>query len=115
MRRDRADDPAAWALLRYLTIDPAGNGAFCIAQGRPSPLTALDDDPRYAEAGPCWPAITAVMALDMPYPTSLHGYVLDPMLNEIPARRASGEPMPRIVDDLDRRYQAHLDGLARPR
>ncbi|MBA3848313.1 MAG: extracellular solute-binding protein [Planctomycetes bacterium] len=113
MRRDRADDPAAWALLRWLTIDPAGNGAFCIAQARPSPLTALDHDPGYATSGPAWPAMAAVLALDIPHPGSLHGHVLGPMLNEIPARRASGEPMQQIVDDLDRRYQAHLDLLAR--
>ncbi|HYE05249.1 MAG TPA: extracellular solute-binding protein [Planctomycetota bacterium] len=111
MRRDRADDPSAWALLRYLTIDPAGNGAFCIAQGRPSPLTALDEDPGYAAAGRQWRSIMGVLALDIRHPGSLHGHVLDAMLTEIPARRASGEAMQRIVDDLDRRYQAHLDGL----
>ena len=108
-----APGSAAARLLRWLTVDPAGNGAFCRRQLRPCPIAEVNRHPDYAVLGAAWNDLQAVMATDVPFTGSVHEHVLTPWWREVPVRRVTGEPMAAIVADLHRRYQAYLDGLPR--
>lgn len=100
-------------LLRWLTVDPAGNGAFCRRQLRPCPIVEVNRHPDYATLGAAWQDLHGVMAADVPFSGSVHEHVLTPWWRDVPMRRVAGEPMDAIMADMHRRYQAYLDDLPR--
>lgn len=108
-----APGSAAVRLLRWLTVDPAGNGAFCRKQLRPCPIAEVNRHPDYATLGSAWGDLHAVMAADIPFSGSVHEHLLTPWWRDVPVRRVAGEPMAAIVGDIHQRYQAYLDGLPR--
>ncbi len=105
---------AAWEFLKYITIDPAGNGEFCIAQGRPSPIVSVNNDTRYlTELGDdMWTNLVNSMNTDIvPEALDIHQDVLKPWLRDIPSRRISGESIDDIMMDIHSRYQDYLDDI----
>ena len=100
-------------LARWLTVDPAGNGAFCRRQLRPCPIAEVNRHADYTALGAAWGDLQAVMAADVPFDGSVHEHVLTPWWREVPVRRVAGEPMAAIMEDIHQRYQAYLDGLQR--
>lgn len=100
---------AAWKFLEFITLDPEGNGEFCKAQLRPSPIAAVNQDPVYEkELGALWASICASMELDMP----THNYFktnLWAMLFDIPNRRINGQSVGQIMENLNNEYQDFLD------
>jgi ABC-type glycerol-3-phosphate transport system substrate-binding protein len=47
---------AGFDFLKYLTLG-AGNKAFVLAQGRPSPVVKLNEDPAFRQANPWWDTV----------------------------------------------------------
>ena len=106
---DNAD--AAWEFLKFITIDPAGNGEFCKAQNRPSPIISVNNDPHYQEVGDMWNNLVASMNQDIVPPTDINQDILKPWLRDIPARRVAGESIEAIMEDVHLMYQDFLDDL----
>jgi multiple sugar transport system substrate-binding protein len=103
----------AWELEKFLTIDPAGNGEFCIAQGRPCPISAVNDDPRYLTQGEIWKSVVTAMKLDYTPEYNDHFNALIPWLRDVPARRASGQSIEEAVQYVHKTFQGYLDDLYR--
>ena len=105
---------AAWDFLKYITIDPEGNGAFCIAQGRPSPIATVNEDPQYLlDLGPeLWTNLVKSMNKDIVLDSlDIHQDTLKPWLRDIPSRRIAGESIETIMEDIHVRYQDYLDDI----
>jgi multiple sugar transport system substrate-binding protein len=103
---------AAWEFLKFITIDPEGNGWFCKQQGRPCPIASVNDDPVYQEMGRMWENLVKSMQMDIfPDAPAIHQDVVKPWLRDIPARRIAGESIEEIMNDIDVKYQDYLDDL----
>ncbi len=105
---------AAWEFLKYITIDPAGNGEFCIAQGRPSPIVSVNKDSRYImDLGDAlWTNLVSSMNTDIvPEALDIHQDTLKPWLRDIPSRRIAGESMDAIMADIHTWYQDYLNDI----
>ncbi|NOY07483.1 MAG: extracellular solute-binding protein [Spirochaetes bacterium] len=102
----------AWEFLKFITIDPAGNGEFCKAQRRPSPIAAVNDDPVYAAMGDMWTNLVAAMNMDIvPVAPDINQDILKPWLRDIPARRIAGESIDAIMKDISKQYQGYLNDI----
>lgn len=102
----------AWEFVKFITIDPAGNGEFCIEQGRPSPINSVNEDPRFKALGPMWDNLVASMSLDIvPVAPDIHQDTVKPWLRDIPTRRIAGESIEEIMADISVRYQDFLDDI----
>lgn len=102
---------AAWDFLKYITIDPAGNGEFCKVQNRPSPIAAVNNDPHYQQIGPLWTDLIASMNLDIITPSPIYQNVITPWFQDVTARRVAGEPVEKIMEDIHDMFQSYLDDL----
>ena len=103
---------AAWDFLKFITIDPAGNGEFCKAQGRPSPIAAVNDDPHYTEdMGEMWTNLVASMTKDVVLSTNIYADTTKPWLRDFPARRIAGESVEEIMEDMRGMFQSFLDDV----
>jgi len=101
----------AWEFVKFITIDPEGNGEFCKAQLRPCPIMAINRDPIYKqEMGELWDMVLHVMELDQAsgnnFYTTLIGY-----LEDIPNRRMAGESTEEVLEDLNDDYQEYIDDI----
>lgn len=56
---------AAWEFIKYVTAGE-GNLNFFLAQGRPTPVVAYNDDPRFSEGNPFWDIFLESGALTAP-------------------------------------------------
>jgi ABC-type glycerol-3-phosphate transport system substrate-binding protein len=101
----------AWALEKFLTIDPKGNGEFCIAQGRPCPITAVNDDPRYLAQGEIWKSLVVAMKLDYTPEYNDHFNALIPWLRDVPARRVSGQSIDEAMGYVHKMFSDYLKDL----
>lgn len=101
----------AWALAKFLTLDTKGNGEFCIAQGRPCPVTAVNDDPRYLTQGEIWKSLVAAMKLDYTPDYNDHFNALIPWLRDVPARRVSGQSIDEAIGYVDKMFTDYLKDL----
>ncbi|WP_455383412.1 hypothetical protein, partial [Salinispira pacifica] len=106
---------AAWEFLKFITIDPAGNGEFCVAQGRPAPIASVNNDPRFEkDFGALWTNIVKSMNLDIvPAAPDVHQDTVKPWLRDIPARRIAGESIEVIMKDVNNKYQDFLNDVYR--
>lgn len=103
---------AAFDFLKYITIAEEGNGAFCIAQGRPCPISAVNDDPSFAAMGEMWTNLVTSMNRDIvPASPDIHMDILKPWLRDVPNRRIAGESVEEIYASIDAQYQDYLDDL----
>jgi len=105
---------AAWDFLKFITIDPAGNGEFCIAQGRPSPINSVNKDTRFLTdlGDELWTNLVNSMNLDIvPEALDVHQDTLKPWLRDIPSRRIAGESLDAIMADINNRYQDYLNDI----
>lgn len=104
---------AAWEFLKFITIDPAGNGEFCKAQNRPSPITSVNEDAHYTEAmGDMWTNLVASMNMDIvPAAPDIYQDTVKPWLRDFPARRAAGESVEEIMEDIHATFQDFLDDV----
>jgi len=103
---------AAYEFLKYITISADGNGEFCIAQGRPCPIAAVNEDPAYAAMGDMWTNLVASMNLDIvPAAPDINQDALKPWLRDVPNRRIAGESVEDIYASIDDQYQDYLDDL----
>lgn len=102
---------AAWEFLKYITIDPEGNGEFCKAQDRPCPIASVNEDAHYKAIGEMWNNLVASMNKDIVPPTDIAQDTLKPWLRDIPARRVAGETIEDIMEDIHDMYQDYLDDL----
>uniref|UniRef100_UPI00260BD643 extracellular solute-binding protein n=1 Tax=Oceanispirochaeta sp. TaxID=2035350 RepID=UPI00260BD643 len=112
--KDSKNKDVAWDFLKFITIDPAGNGEFCIAQGRPSPINSVNKDTRYlTELGDeMWTNLVSSMNTDIvPESLDINQDVLKPWLRDIPSRRIAGESMDKIMNDIHERYQDYLNDV----
>lgn len=102
----------AFEFLRYITLAEEGNGEFCVAQGRPCPIAAVNNDPAYAAMGDLWTSVVASMNLDIvPEAQDIHQDVVKPWLRDVPSRRIAGEPIEDIYDAINAQYQDYLDDV----
>jgi len=62
---DPAVEEAAFAFVKRITWDEDGACAFMLAQERPSPLIACNENPEYAELNPHWAKVQQVMESDV--------------------------------------------------
>jgi ABC-type glycerol-3-phosphate transport system substrate-binding protein len=85
---------AAWEWLKYLTVGE-GNRTFVLAQGRPSPVVKINDDPEFPKANPHWDVVKRALnnAVALPQ-TSAWGRV-NTALNAAVTRTLRGEASPR--------------------
>ncbi|MDC7240866.1 MAG: extracellular solute-binding protein, partial [Spirochaetales bacterium] len=107
---------AAWDFLKFITLEAEGNGEFCIAQGRPSPIISVNKDSRFlTESGPeIWSNLVQSMNMDIvPEALDIHQDTLKPWLRDIPSRRIAGESIDSIMLDINDRYQDYLDDINR--
>jgi multiple sugar transport system substrate-binding protein len=103
---------AAYDFLKFITIDPAGNGAFCIAQGRPCPISSVNNDPAYSAMGDMWTNLVASMNTDIvPTAPDINQDALKPWLRDVPNRRIAGESIEDIYASIHAQYQDYLDDL----
>ena len=104
---------AAWDFLKFITIDPAGNGEFCKAQNRPSPILSVNKDPYYTEQmGEMWTNLVISMTKDIvPAAPDIYQDTVKPWLRDIPARRVAGESIEEIMEDIHQTFQDYLDDL----
>jgi ABC-type glycerol-3-phosphate transport system substrate-binding protein len=110
--KDSKNIDAAWEFLKFITIAVEGNGEFCIAQGRPSPIVEVNNDPAYLELGPLWTNLVNSMKLDIvPVSADIHMDVVKPWFRDVPSRRINGESVEDILKDIDSRYQDYLDDI----
>ncbi len=101
---------AAWDFLKFITIDPAGNGEFCKAQGRPSPIAAVNEDSHYTEdMGAMWTNLVASMTKDIVLDVNIYGDTAKPWLRDFPARRIAGESVEDIMEEIHEMFQSFLD------
>ena len=102
----------AWDFLKFITIDPAGNGEFCKAQGRPSPIASVNDDPVYTEdMGEMWTNLVASMNKDVVLTVNIYADTVKPWLRDFPARRIAGESVEDIMEDIHEMFQSFLDDV----
>lgn len=109
--KDSKNKDTARDFLKFITIDPAGAGEFCVAQGRPSPIAAVNDDPRYQKLGALWNTIAMLMKQDMVPPADVGQDIVKPWLRDFPARRISSESVEGIMEDIHEMYQSYLDDI----
>ncbi len=103
---------AAYEFLKFITIDEDGNGAFCIAQGRPSPITATNQDPSFTAMGDMWTNLVLSMNRDIvPVAPDIHMDIVKPWLRDVPNRRMFGESIEDIYASIHLQYQDYLDDL----
>ena len=102
---------AAWEFLKFITLDPAGNGEFCKAQNRPCPLIAVNQDPHYQVMGDRWTAIIDTMNLDVIPATDVYQNTTIPWFRDVPARRVAGEEIADIMKDIHLMFQDYLNDL----
>lgn len=107
------DLEAAWALLKYMTIDVAGNGRMAVDAMRPSPIRSVNDSDSYGRLGGVWNSMRNSMAMDMPYPYSVDSDFLRTLLVEYPFRKLRGDSTKDILQSYHKRLQANLDALAK--
>ncbi len=109
MNRKSANPRAAWELLRYLTVDPAGNGEVSVKLLRPCPINAINTRPEYAVLGPLWRQAQAVMAEDMSFEVSSFSEFLAPLAEDVPFRRLRGDSLEAILTDMNTLVQRVLN------
>ncbi len=103
---------AAFEFLKFITLAEEGNGAFCIAQGRPCPISAVNEDPAFAAMGDMWTNLVASMNTDIvPAAPDIHQDALKPWLRDVPNRRIAGESIEDIYASIHAQYQDYLDDL----
>lgn len=103
---------AAYEFLKFITIAEEGNGAFCIAQGRPCPISAVNEDPSFTAMGDMWTNLVASMNTDIvPVAPDIHQDALKPWLRDVPNRRIAGESIEDIYASIHAQYQDYLDDL----
>jgi len=101
----------AWEFLKFLTIDPAGNGEFCKAQRRPCPISEVNYDPVYKEVGDMWDNLVISMNKDIVPASDIYMDVVKPWLRDIPARRIAGESIEDIMNSIHKQFQDYLDDV----
>jgi ABC-type glycerol-3-phosphate transport system substrate-binding protein len=104
----------AWRVVRFLTLDEAGAGRFCLDYRRPCHLRAIGDAKYRAIVGEIWSGVQAAMELDIAYPASADDEFLRFHMFTVPMRRLLGEDIETIFRDLHRTYQAFLDARREP-
>jgi ABC-type glycerol-3-phosphate transport system substrate-binding protein len=109
--KNTKDKDAAWEFLKFITIDPAGNGEFCKAQNRPCPIAAVNEDPHYQAMGDMWANLVVSMNKDIVPPTDIYMDTVKPWLRDIPARRVAGESVEDIMEDIHQMFQDYLNDL----
>lgn len=102
---------AAWEFLKFITLDPAGNGEFCKAQNRPCPLAAVNQDPQYEKMGAQWTNLIATMNLDVIPATDVYQNTLIPWFRDVPARRIAGKGIEDVMKDIHAMFQDYLNDL----
>ena len=110
MNRYSARRADTWRVLRFLTLDPAGAGQFCLDYRRPAHLRAIGDADYVKIVGDIWNGVKEAMDLDIPYPASVEDEFLRLHLYAVPMRRLQGESIEEIFRDLNAKYQTYLDG-----
>lgn len=112
MSKSSKNKAMAWEFLKFITIETEGNGEFCIAQGRPSPISSVNQDPSYKAMGEMWDNLVASMNKDIvPVSPDIDMDTLKPLLRDIPSRRIAGESIQEIMMDIHDRYQDFLDDI----
>ncbi|MCP4397849.1 MAG: extracellular solute-binding protein, partial [bacterium] len=111
INKNAEDADAAWDFLKFITIDAAGNGEFCKAQNRPSPIAAVNEDPHYQAMGDMWNNLVLSMNKDIVPPGDIYMDTVKPWLRDIPARRMAGESIEDIMADIHAMFQDYLDDL----
>jgi len=110
MSKTSKNKEMAWEFLKFLTIDPAGNGQFCIEQGRPCPIQSVNEDPSFTALGDLWTNLVKSMNMDVvPAAPDIHMDIVKPWLRDIPTRRIAGESLDSILSDVNKRYQDYLN------
>jgi len=102
---------AAWEFLKFITLDPAGNGEFCKAQNRPCPMVAVNSDPYYQAMGDRWTAIIETMNMDIIPATDVYQNTLIPWFRDVPSRRVAGEEIGDIMKDIHAMFQDYLNDV----
>jgi multiple sugar transport system substrate-binding protein len=62
---DKAVEEAAFTFIKRITWDEAGACEFMLAQERPSPLIACNENPEYAELNPHWDKVQQMLETDV--------------------------------------------------
>ncbi len=101
---------AAWELLKWLTVNEDGGGWFMLAQGRPSPIIAFNQNPAYFEENPMFATVGEALASSaLVEILPIHDQLVAPF-NQAFRRGATGELPPReALEDAARVAQASLD------
>ena len=103
---------AAFEFLKFITIDAEGNGEFCIAQGRPSPILSVNEDEAFANLGQMWTNLVTSMSLDIvPEAPDIHQDVLKPLMRDVPNRRVAGQSIEAIYQEIHEQYQDYLNDI----
>jgi ABC-type glycerol-3-phosphate transport system substrate-binding protein len=111
INKNSKNKEAAWEFLKFITIDPAGNGEFCKAQNRPCPIAAVNQDPHYQVMGEMWPNMIATMNLDVIPDTDVYQNTLIPWFRDVPSRRIAGQTIDAIMEEIHATFQDYLDDL----
>jgi multiple sugar transport system substrate-binding protein len=101
----------AWEFLKFMTIDPAGNGWFCEQQGRPCPIASVNDSSAYKSLGPIWNDLVKSMNMDIVPKTDIYQDVLKPWLRDIPTLRAQGQSIDTIMKGINKKFQGYLNDI----
>jgi len=101
---------AAWELLKWLTVDENGGGWFMLAQGRPSPIIAFNQNPVYYEENPLFSVVGEALASSaLVEILPIHSELVAPF-NQAFRQGATGALPPReALEDAMRLAQATLD------
>jgi ABC-type glycerol-3-phosphate transport system substrate-binding protein len=110
--QDTKHPEAAFDFLKFITLDPEGNGWFCKQQRRPCPIASVNDDDVYGQMGKMWENLMTSMRRDIyPEASSVDQDTLKPWIRDFPSRRVAGESVESIMEDIDQQYQSYLDDL----
>jgi ABC-type glycerol-3-phosphate transport system substrate-binding protein len=83
---------AAWALMRFLTVDKDGGGWFMNQQTRPSPVKEFNQNPELRQRNPYWDVLVRSLDRSAPPGTFLpvHGELVT-VINENVTRLEQGQ------------------------
>ena len=105
---------AGYDFLRYLTFGE-GNKMFVLAQGRPSPVVKINDDPAFKQANPWWDTVVKqALSLMTPMAQTPAWNVMRTVLDQMAAKVLAGQQGVReALAEAARESQRLLDEAAR--
>lgn len=85
---------AAWEWLKYLTVGE-GNKQFVLAQGRPSPVMKINDDPEFPKVNPQWDVVKKALGAAVALPQTPAWGTVNGAINRAVAKVLGGELSPK--------------------